>query len=47
LKKKTYGKTPKYLQKIKKEIEDEYQLVKEMQVEEDEERQKQKFLMGD
>lgn len=30
LKKKTYGKTPQYLQKIKREIEDEYQLVKEM-----------------
>jgi hypothetical protein len=40
LKKKTYGKTPQYLQKIKKEIEDEYQLVREMQIEEDNEREK-------
>jgi hypothetical protein len=47
LKKKSYGKTPQYLQKIKKEIEDEYQLVKEMQIEEDNEREKQKFLLPD
>ena len=47
LKKQTYGKTPKYLQKIKKEIEDEYQLVREMQIEEDNEKEKQKFLMND
>ena len=30
IKKKTYGKVPRFLQKIKKEIEDEYQLVREM-----------------
>jgi hypothetical protein len=30
LKKKTYGKVPQFLQKIKREIEDEYQLVREM-----------------
>lgn len=30
LKKKNFGKVPKYLQTIKKEIEDEYQLVREM-----------------
>mmetsp|Transcript_25730 Transcript_25730/g.25001 ORF Transcript_25730/g.25001 Transcript_25730/m.25001 type:complete len:135 (-) Transcript_25730:168-572(-) len=47
LKKKNYGKTPNYLQKIKNEIEDEYQLVKEMQIEEDHEREKQKFLLPD
>lgn len=47
LKKKNYGKTPNYLQKIKNEIEDEYQLVKEMQIEEDNEREKQKFLLPD
>ena len=47
LKKKNYGKTPQYLQKIKKEIDDEYQLVKEMQIEEDQEREKQKFLLPD
>jgi hypothetical protein len=38
LKKKTYGKVPNYLQKIKNEIEDEYQLVREMQIEEENER---------
>ncbi len=47
MKKKNYGKTPNYLQKIKNEIEDEYQLVKEMQIEEDNEREKQKFLLPD
>ena len=35
LKKKNYGKVPKYLQTIKKEIEDEYQLVREMQIEDE------------
>jgi len=40
LKKKNYGKTPGFLQKIKKEIEDEYQLVREMQIEEENERDK-------
>lgn len=34
LKKKAYGKTPKYLTNIKNEIEDEYNLVREMQIEE-------------
>lgn len=47
LKKRSYGKTPQYLQKIKREIEDEYQLVKEMQIEEDNEKEKQKFLLPD
>ena len=45
LKKKTYGKTPQYLTKIKNEIEDEYNLVREMQIEEQNERDRQKFLM--
>lgn len=45
LKKKTYGKVPQYLEKIKKEIDDEYQLVREMQIEEENERDKQKFLL--
>lgn len=45
LKKKTYGKVPKYLQNIKKEIEDEYQLVREMQAEEEAEMDRAKFLM--
>ncbi len=35
LKKNNYGRVPKYLQKIKTEIEDEYQLVREMQIEEE------------
>jgi hypothetical protein len=35
LKKKEYGKVPKYIQNIKSEIEQEYQLVREMQIEED------------
>lgn len=47
LKKKTYGKVPQYLQKIKGEIEDEYQLVREMQIEEENERDRQKFLLDE
>ena len=38
---------PKYLQTIKKEIEDEYQLVREMQIEEEAEMDRQKFLMDE
>lgn len=34
LKKKTYGKVPGYLTKIKKEIDDEYQLVQDLHKEE-------------
>ena len=34
LKKKNYGKVPRFVEKIKREIEDEYQLVREMQIEE-------------
>jgi len=45
LKKKTYGKVPKYITKIKSEIEDEYNLVREMQIEEQNEKDRQKFLM--
>lgn len=45
LKKKNYGKVPKYVTKIKNEIEDEYNLVREMQIEEQNERDKQKMLM--
>jgi len=45
LKKKTYGKTPKYLTNIKNEIEDEYNLVREMQVEEQAEEDRRKYLM--
>ena len=45
LKKKVYGKTPKYLNNIKREIEDEYNLVREMQIEEQNERDRQRMLM--
>jgi len=45
LKKGTYGKTPKYLTTIKNEIEDEYNLVREMQIEEQAEEDRRKFLM--
>jgi len=45
LKKKTYGKVPKYVTKIKDEIEEEYNLVREMQIEEQNERDRQKMLM--
>ena len=45
LKKKSYGAVPKYLTKIRNEIEDEYNLVREMQIEEQNDRDRQKFLM--
>jgi len=45
LKKKTYGKVPKYVTKIRAEIEDEYNLVREMQIEEQNERDRQRMLM--
>jgi len=38
---------PKYLQKIKNEIDDEYQLVREMQIEEEADMDRQKFLMDE
>jgi hypothetical protein len=47
LKKRNYGKVPQYMQKIKKEIDDEYELVREMQIEEENEKDKQKFLLPD
>lgn len=47
LKKRNYGKVPKYLQKIKKDIDDEYQLVREMQIEEEADLDRQKFLMDE
>lgn len=47
LKKKNYGKVPRYMQNIKKEIEDEYQLVREMQLEEEADMDRAKFLMED
>lgn len=45
LKKKNFGKVPKYVTKIKNEIQDEYNLVKEMQIEEQNARDQQKMLM--
>jgi hypothetical protein len=45
LKKKAYGRVPKYVTKIKQEIEDEYNLVREMQIEEQNERDRQRMLM--
>lgn len=45
--KKDYGKTPKYLEKIKSEIDEEYKLVKEMQQQEEEMKEKEKFLVSD
>ena len=47
LKKRNYGKVPKYMQTIKKEIDDEYQLVREMQIEEEADMDRQKFLMDE
>jgi hypothetical protein len=47
LKKRNYGKVPKYMEKIKREIEDEYQLVREMQIEDENERDRQKFLLDE
>jgi len=45
LKKKTYGQVPKYVKKIKAEIDEEYTLVREMQIEEQNERDRQRMLM--
>lgn len=45
LKKKNYGKTPQYLTNIKNDIDDEYQLVREMQIDQREEEDRQKYLM--
>jgi hypothetical protein len=46
-KKRDYGATPKYLQKIKKEIDQEYELVREMQMEDEQQRDRDKFLLPD
>lgn len=45
LKKKTYGKVPTYLKKIKREIEDEYQLVQDLHNDEQDQIDQQKFLL--
>lgn len=43
--KKDYGQVPAYLTKHKDEIEEEYRLVKEMQAQEDELRERKKYLI--
>jgi hypothetical protein len=45
--KKDYGKAPKYLEKIKGEIDEEYKIVKEMQQQEEEMKEREKFLIPD
>lgn len=45
LKKRNYGRVPKYVTKIKAEIEDEYNLVREMQIEEQDALDRQRMLM--
>ena len=45
--KKDYGKVPTYMTKIKKEIDEEYKVVKEMQAQEEEMREKEKYLIPD
>ena len=47
LQKKNYGKVPKYIEKVKKDVEDEYQIVKELQIQEEDEKMKEKYLMPD
>jgi len=44
---KNYGKVPKYIEKIKKEIDDEYQIVKDLHIQEEDEKMKEKYLMPD
>lgn len=45
--KKNYGKAPMYLTKIKGEIDEEYKLVKEMQIQEEEMKEREKYLIPD
>lgn len=44
-KKKNYGTVPKYLNTIRQEIDQEYDLVRQMQLEEEEQRDREKFLL--
>lgn len=44
-KKKDYGKTPTYITKIKDEIDEEYKIVKEMQLQEEEMKEREKYLI--
>ena len=43
--KKNYGKVPGYMTKIKDEIDEEYNIVKDMQLQEDEMREKEKYML--
>ncbi len=45
--KKDFGKNPKYLTKIKGEIDEEYKIVKEMQLQEEDMREREKYLVPD
>ena len=45
--KKDYGQVPKYLTKIKKEIDEEYLIVKEMQTQEEEAKSRERYLISD
>ena len=45
--KKDYGKVPVYMTKIKQEIDEEYKIVKEMQTQEEEMREKEKYMIPD
>jgi len=47
LTKNNYGKVPKYIEKIKKDVEDEYQIVKELHAQEEDEKLKEKYLLPD
>ena len=47
IKKKDYGLKPKYLETIKQDIEKEYEMVREMRGKEEEEKDKERFLLPD
>ena len=46
LKKKNYGKTPEYLQKVKADIEEEYTTLRQLKQEQQNEEEKKKYLMS-
>lgn len=45
LKKKTYGKVPQYLQKIKNDIEEEYTTLRQLKQDQNDEQEKKKYMM--
>ena len=47
LKKKDFGAKPKYLETIKQDIEKEYEMVREMRGKEEEEKEKERYLLPD